>query len=159
MEKSKLYELAEQTKKIVKGEGENDVQVNIRIAKNPLIKLPQNIMVFQTFAMLAAIKLKPSSNQVLMLLFGLSAYENYIGIDVKTICEHLGGISERSVLRGLKELEDEKIIIKFPHPSDKRRKDYFINPLAAWKGNSYARAKRLKALTQNKQQLALFSSE
>jgi DNA-binding transcriptional regulator GbsR (MarR family) len=90
-----------------------------------------------------------------MFFFGLSAYENFLGIDIKTISETLE-ITERSVITALNELEGEKIIIKMKHGIDKRRNDYFINPLAAWKGNSYSRDKRIKTLVQNKQQLELF---
>ena len=151
-----MERLSDQTKDIISPELPENVQVSIRIAKKPAVKLPANIMLFQAFAMVAALKLKPATNQVLMLLFGLSAYENYIGIDVKTIQEHLGGISSRSIIRALKELEEEKIIIKLPHPSDKRRNDYFINPTAAWKGNSYSRVQRIKQLVKNSVQLQLF---
>jgi len=130
-----------------------EVSVNVRSKRIPL---PQNIMVFQAFALLAAVNLKPSSNRILMLFFGMSAYENYIGMDVKTISEELN-MSERSVIRGLKEIEDCNIIIKYPHPTDRRRHDYFINPLGAWKGNSYARKKALKKLKSNEKQLDLFN--
>ncbi len=129
-----------------------EVKVNIRNKR--AVKLPPNIMVFQTFAFLAATKLKPSTNKVLMLFFASSGYENYIGMDVITISEKLD-VSERSVVRSIRELEDNNIIIKTKHPVDKRRNDYFLNPYSAWKGNSYSRKKVLEILPSN--QLCLFN--
>jgi len=128
-----------------------EVQVNVR-TKNG-VKLPPNIMVFQTFAYLAATRLKPASNKVLMLFFANSAYENYIGMDILAISEKLD-ISERQVARAIKELKDNNIIISTNHPSDKRRNDYFLNPHSAWKGNSVSRKKLMQIVPDN--QLSLF---
>ena len=110
-------------------------------------------MVFQTFAYLAATELKPSTNKVLMLFFANSAYENYIGIDQKSIAEKIG-ITDRSVSSSIKELEKHKIIVKTKHPTDKRRIDYFLNPFASWKGNAESRKKMLDIIPSN--QLDLF---
>ena len=108
-------------------------------------KLEDNVMVFQAFAYLAATRLKPSTCKVLFYFFSLSAWENYLQIDVKSISENLS-ITERSVMSAIKELKENNIVIITPHPSDKRRNDYFINPLAAWKGNSYTRRNTLQKL-------------
>jgi hypothetical protein len=108
-------------------------------------KLEDNVMVFQAFAYLAATQLKPSTCKVLFYFFSLSAWENYLQVDVKSISENLS-ITERSVMSAIKELKENNIVIITPHPSDKRRNDYFINPLAAWKGNSYSRKNKLQKL-------------
>ena len=159
MKKETIYKIADDVRSAIKGDNSNpinDIKVAVRVSQNRT-PLPQNVMLFQAFATMAAIKLKPATSQVLMLLFGMSAYENYLSIDVKTIAETLD-ISERSVIRSLNELVDNKIILKFPHPSDKRRHDYFVNPLAAWKGNSYTRAKKIKSMIADKTQLQLFDT-
>lgn len=129
-------------------------QVSIHIRDHNKIKLPPNVMVFQAFAYLAAIKLKPATNRVLMLFFAKSAYENFLGIDILTIAEELE-MTDRSILSAIKELCENNIIIKIKHPIDKRRNDYFLNPTAAWKGNSYTRAKSISKI--NKNQLDLFN--
>jgi len=49
------------------------------------------------------------------------------------------------------------IIIRTKHPSDKRRNDYFINPVAAWRGNSYARKKIMSRIDPS--QLLLFGEK
>lgn len=124
-----------------------EMQVNV-YNQPKRIPLPPNTMVFQAFAYLAATKLKDCSIRVLMLLFSKSAYENFLSMDVLTIAEELK-YSQRSVITALNELTENNIIIKIQHPSDKRRNDYFINPLAAWKGNAYTRKKRLEISDPN----------
>lgn len=134
--------------------GVENVQVKVSIERSK-IKLEPNVMVFQAFAFLAATKLKDSSNRVLMLLFSKSGYENYVSMDVSTIAESLK-YTERSVIMALNELTDNNIVIKVKHPSDKRRHDYFINPIAAWRGNSYTRKKMIGSI--DTAQIALFQS-
>lgn len=126
------------------------------IVQRDRIKLSPMVMVFQTFAYLAATKLKPATNRLIMLLLSKSYYENYVGMDVKTICEELG-ITRQSVVSSINELVDNNIVIKLKHPTDNRRHDYFINPLAMWKGNGYTRAQAIKKI--DKKQLDLFPEE
>jgi hypothetical protein len=126
--------------------------VNVNFGKKR-IPLPPNIMVFQTFAFLAATELKPATNKVLMLFFASSAYENYVGMDIITIGEKLN-ITSRSVIAAINELEKNKIIIRTKHPSDKRRNDYFLNPFSSWKGNAESRKKMIEIMPSN--QLDLF---
>lgn len=130
--------------------------VNVNINNKKRIPLPPNVMVFQTFAYLAATELKPSSNKVLMLFFANSGYENYVGMDVRTIAETLG-ITERTVTTATNELEKHNVILKTQHPSDKRRHDYFLNPFASWKGNSESRKKMMQIIPDN--QLELFGKD
>lgn len=150
MEDSKKRSIAEGVKKLVPEAKEINVFVK---EKNNRVALAPNIMVFQTFAYLAATTLKPSSNKVLMLFFANSAYENYIGMDIVAIAEKLE-VSERTVINALKELTKHNIIIKTDHPNDKRRNDYFLNPFASWKGNSASRKKMIQIIPEN--QLSLF---
>jgi hypothetical protein len=117
-------------------------------------KLEPNVMLFQAFSYLAATELKPSTCKTLFYLFSLSQWENYLSIDIKTIAEELK-ITERSVLNAIKELKENNILLVMPHPSDKRRNDYFLNPLASWKGNSFTRRNKLQQIPKN--QLSIFS--
>lgn len=137
--------------------GKNGQVPQINIYNSPKrIPLPPNVMVFQTFAYLAATRLKDCSIRVLMLLFSKSAYENFLSMDVLTIAEELK-YTERSVIAALNELTANNIIIKVQHPSDKRRNDYFINPTAAWRGNGYTRKKKLEMI--DPAQTKLFKEE
>jgi len=85
------------------------IETNVHIRTQPKrIPLPANVMVFQTFATMAATKLKASSCRVLMLFFAMSGYENYVGMDVKTIAEDLD-MTSRSVISALNELEEDPV--------------------------------------------------
>jgi hypothetical protein len=107
--------------------------------------LPPNAMVFQLAASLCSANLNGVANRILMHFIAEVGYENYIGIDQKTIAEKLN-ISLRSVTRGLAELSEINILQSLEHPTDKRRRDYFINPAMLWKGNSYTRKERVKRI-------------
>ena len=112
--------------------------------KKQKANMPQSVFVLQNFAMEFAtnITLNVSTYRILFHFIGLAKYENFLSIDQLTISEELS-ISLNTVLRGLKELKDLNIILSLPHPSDKRRNDYFINPNTMWKGNSTNRTKRI----------------
>ena len=136
--------------------GEKDVLVQVNVQKGRKAPLPPNIMVMQKFAYLSATQLKPASTRVLMLFFAMAGYENYVGMDVKTIQEELGIKSKMTIVSALKELEENNIIIKIENVTDRRRNDYFINPLSAWKGNSNTRKKMHRNLAIHTNQLSLF---
>ena len=140
--------------------GSRPVETNVYIRTAPKrISLPPNMMVFQAAAYLCSTKLNASTNRILMFFFAKSAYENYIGIDIKTLMAELN-MSKPTVVNGLKELEENNIIIKYQNVNDNRRHDYFINPITAWKGNSYTRDKQIKKIAgSNPGQLELFSEK
>lgn len=145
---------------IVKGAlelaGLNPDDYDISLYKKTKIKAAPNIQLFQTAAYLAATCLSPSANKILMYFLSISEFENYVGIDQTTLHEDLN-ISLRSTERGIKELVENGIIIKTRHPSDKRRNDYFINPMQAWKGKILNRKEALNKLQkEDPSQLHLF---
>lgn len=133
----------------------NNYNVSVRIGNNRAY-LPPNVMLFQEAALYIATQIKePSVCRVLVYFLGLSRYENHLSIDIDTIASDLV-LSKRTVVRCLNILVEQNVIIKLPHPIDKRRHDYFINPLSAWRGNSNARNKKIKELEKlNKAQLKL----
>ena len=136
----------------------NEITVNIREERKK-IPLPPSIIVFQAAAFLCSTKLTASANRILMYFFSKSVYENFIGIDVLTLSEDLK-ISKVTVIKSLQELEDANILIKTQNTQDRRRHDYFINPITAWKGNSFTRSVQLKKMEENKEsqaQLNLFN--
>jgi predicted transcriptional regulator len=138
------------------GEGDNNgINVSVRVVGQRAY-LPPNVMLFQKPALYIATEIKePSVCRVLVYFLGLSEYENYLSIDIDTIAGTLS-LSKRTVVRCLNILVEQNIIIKIQHPIDKRRHDYFINPLSAWKGNSNARNKKIKQLEKiDKTQLKL----
>lgn len=119
-------------------------------------KMPDSIFVIQQFCSeVARRKYSTNTYKVLFFLFSLSQYENFVSIDVKTIAENIL-INERSVMRATKQLEKDNILMKVKHGSDKRRIEYFINPLAAWRGKTINRTKALKKMENNNLQLDMF---
>lgn len=133
-----------------------ETKVMIRTAPKR-ISLPPNMMVFQAAAYLCSTKLNASTNRILMFFFAKSAYENYIGIDIKSLMEELK-MSKPTVVNALKDLEINNIIIKYQNVNDNRRHDYFINPVTAWKGNSYTWDQNKKKIAgTSPEQLTLFN--
>ena len=68
--------------------------------------------------------------------------------------------SKVSIIKSLQELEDTNILIKVENTQDRRRHDYFINPISAWKGNSFTRQVRINKMKETKEgqeQLNLFN--
>lgn len=134
----------------------DNVEVNVYVKKNTT-KLENSVFVLQKFAKdVMNRNYSTSTYRVLFYFISLTEYENYLSIDINTISEDVQ-INKRSVLRALKELEDDKIVIKLPHPMDKRRHDYFLNPMAMWRGKEINRKKKIEKLKKNKHQLNLFS--
>lgn len=134
-----------------------DVEV-INIVKGKQGRMPQSMIVLQSFALELAFRKNYSTAifRVLNYFIALSQFENFVSIDIKTISESLD-ISEPSVKRATKQLVDDNIVIKVAHPSDKRRIDYFLNPMAMWKGKTINRDKWIRKAKDNQLQLDLFS--
>jgi predicted transcriptional regulator len=130
----------------------NKSDVKIIIADTKKVKMPASIFVFQKFASYACRNLNGSENTVLMYFLSISEFENMLGVDILTISEHLN-MSERTTIRALNKLESLQIIIKANNTRDRRRNDYFINPMAAWRGNSISRKDVLAKM--NKEQITL----
>ena len=126
--------------------GLNSDDYDLFLSKKSKVKAAPNIQVFQTAAYLAATTLTPSANKVLMYFLSISHFENYVNLDQQTLRDDLN-ISLSATEKALKELYDNGVILKTKHPTDKRRNDYFINPMSAWKGKILNRKIALNALT------------
>lgn len=149
-----IYNAVQKEQAAIKDIVPMETTVNVRTAPKR-ISMPPNLMVFQAAAYLAATKLNASANRVLMYFFSKSVYENFIGIDISSLMEEMN-MSKPTVVNALKDLEAYNILIKFQNTKDKRRHDYFINPIAAWKGNSYTWNQTKKRMTvDNPKQLKL----
>jgi hypothetical protein len=131
----------------------SEIVTTVRIGEKKT-PLPPNAMVFQLAASLCSANLNGAANRILMHFIAEVGWENYIGIDQKTIAEKLS-MSLRSVTRGLHELKEINILQQMNHPTDKRRKDYFINPAMLWKGNSYTRKERVRKIKELDSQISL----
>jgi DNA-binding MarR family transcriptional regulator len=138
---------------------EQNLNVEVtNIIKTKQGKMPASVFVLQSFADKMSMRENYSVivYRVLFHLISLSRYENFVSIDVKTISENLN-ISERSVKRATSQLYNDNIIVKVEHLTDKRRRDYFMNPMATWKGKTLNRDKALKKLKDGRIQLDMFN--
>lgn len=141
-------------------EAGKDENINVDatvILKSKTGKMPDSVFVLQHFCQLISSRedYKTVTFRVLFYLISITEYENYVSVDVKTMAENMG-ISEPSIKRATKQLSDDNILKKIPHPSDKRRVDYFINPMALWRGKTLNRDKFLNAGKSKKMKLDLF---
>ena len=157
--RQKLTDLAEYF-----GDGIEEVgkDMGLQVEATTIVKakqgrMPQSMIYLQSFALELAFRANYSTVvfRVLNYFIALSQFENYVSIDIKSISDALD-ISEPSVKRATKQLVDDNIVLKVPHPSDKRRIDYFLNPMAMWKGKTMKRDKFLEKANKERLQLDLF---
>lgn len=157
-EKNKLKDIGDYAGLGIEEMGRDE---GIRIDAYTIMKKQQGrtdpfVRVLQEFAA-AVINHDFSKNtfRVMFLFFSTCQYGNFVMIDIKTISETLQ-ITERNTIQAVKILCDNNIIIKVENVQDRRRNDYFLNPLAIWKGQTEDRRKTVKKLMDNKTQLDLF---
>ena len=131
--------------------------VKVFIKPDNRLKLPDNVMVFQEFAFTASRLCSNSALRVLMYLFSISGYENLIEFHVISLAENLN-VHQRTIIRAINELIEYNVVQKFKSKKDGRINDYFINPVAAWRGNSQARQKYMMEFN-DKNQLLLFAGD
>lgn len=125
--------------------------------RNNQPKPAPNIQVFQTAAYLASTTLSPAASKIFLYFLSISEFENYVDVyHHETISEEVN-LSLRHTMRGLKELEENGIVIKTVNRHDKRKREYFLNPMSAWKGKTLNRKIALSKLnSENNDQLHLF---
>ena len=121
---------------------DGDVSVSIHVKK----KIPKTsafIMFYQAVNFELVKVLSPAGCKVLLYLMSKTTYDNYVGINQKTIMEELEYKAPKSVNDAIKELIKYNIIISMPDLADKRRNVYFINPYQSWKGKVSNRVKAI----------------
>jgi predicted transcriptional regulator len=136
---------------------ENNVNIEAKVLfKEKKGKMPDSVFVLQDFAdkMCFRDDVTLPTYRVLMFFISLLKYENFLSIDVKSISERLK-ISEVSVKRATKWLCQQNILIKMEHTTDKRRLDYYVNPLSMWRGSAINRDKHLDKIRKHKDKMQL----
>ncbi len=117
-------------------------------------KVPEFAMVFLYFSDYASKHFKPVTCKLLFQIISMAQMQNFLTIDIQTFCEKLQ-MSRASVQRGLKELIENNIIIIVANRNDRRRNDYFINPLGVWRGNGHQRNQFIDKLKKEGNQLEI----
>jgi len=110
---------------------------------------PEYVALFQDVANLFAtnIKLSGGEYRILFYLISLVGYNNFIGIDIKSISENLE-IHEKTIIKAISKFVEMNVVIKIPNLIDRRRHDYFINMEMFWKGSPEHRNKTIKKLKE-----------
>jgi len=108
---------------------------------------PEYVALFQDMASKFSrdIILSGGEYRVLFYLISLVGYQNFIGIDIKSIGENLG-MHEKTISKVITKLVKYNIVIKMENLNDKRRNDYFVNMDMFWKGSPMDRSKVKKKL-------------
>jgi DNA-binding MarR family transcriptional regulator len=134
MRKKDIYKLQEAVvQQVINDTGKvPDVKITI-LPNGRRKKIADFIYIFQNVEFLLVQILAPSSCKVLMYLRAVSEYHNKIDKDISEIATWTN-LSEISVKRSLKELNENKIITTIKSNSDNRRNVYLINPQSSWKG-------------------------
>jgi len=155
MKKQDVKKIKEISEYVEVGIRELGDEENIRIDATTIFKerrqnMPQSVFVLQNFArkFSSEITLSSSTNRIFWHFISLMEYENLIKVDIQTIGENLK-MHKTTVMKGVQELVNLNIVIKFSSKQDKRRNEYSVNPLTMWKGKSENRRKAIKKFEKN----------
>jgi len=155
MEKGITKKQAENISEAIQREFNEDMLISVT-QKRKIPTIPDFVQLFQE-AMKRIVTgegMTLTTHRVFLFLLGSMEFQNYLGIDIKTLAEDLN-VSIPSVNRAMKQLKDLNIIISIKDTLDKRRNAYILNPKAAWKGratNYIATVKKMKNLKDPGQQ-------
>ena len=130
-----------------------DLSINFSIKKK-IPKSPDFIMIYQEVGKsILEGKICLSTSKVFFYLIMNINFENFIGIDQKSISENIN-MPLRSVNRAMSELKAAGMLIAIKDNFDARRAIYRLNPVVAWKGKG---TNRVKLLKENPQQIKMFT--
>lgn len=130
-------------------------KVSVRVEKDmPKYKNEPFTIVFQAINSLLVKNMPLADCKVLLYLISRVQYGNVIDRTIKEIAEDLDYKDSNWVQKSLKRLEDQKVVLKSPHPKDKRRFVYMLNPKQSWKGTVKDRQKTISFF--NPKQLTIF---
>lgn len=130
----------------------NDVALNISLRKKR-VKSPDFVMLYQEVGKrILEGNIALSTSKVFFYLIMNIDFENFIGIDQKSISENIE-MPLPTVKKALKELKDAGMLICIKDNFDSRRNVYRLNPVIGWKG---APKNRIKMIKENPNQIKLF---
>jgi len=127
----------------IKSELGKDTIVTVNaIRKFP--KGPDFIMIYQEIGKsILEGKISLSTSKVFFYLIMHINFENFIGIDQRTLSENID-MPLPTVKKAMKELKDTGMLISVKDNFDQRRNIYRLNPIVAWKGRARNRVKAMK---------------
>ena len=138
-EKQKLESIASEVRK----QFGDDMAITIS-TRRKIGKTPDFVMVYQEVGKkVLQGDIQPSACKILFYLIVTLDFDNFTGIDLKTISENIN-MPLPTIKKGMAELKDIGILLAIKDMTDRRRNIYRFNPLVAWKGKVNNRAKVLK---------------
>ena len=108
----------------------NDTRVTVYNGRG---KIKGTTMLFQSITYSLTKVMTPASCKLLLYFMTKAQWDNFVGCNVRTIAEDLL-LTERTVIKSVKELKSLKIIVAIKDDDDRRRNVYMINPHQSWKG-------------------------
>lgn len=136
-------------------DNENELKISVNLTKKK-INAPDFIMLFQEISRTIVPKLKPTTCQVLLYIFGNTEYGNYTAYRVQKIADDLG-YKRNAIGRAIKELKDFGVLLSIANDTDHRSDAFTINPHVAWRGTIQQRGKIIKQKPTALKQLNQFN--
>lgn len=151
----KLREISENIAAAIKGEFTDEYSVNVSLMKKK-IKSEDFIMIYTAIGKkILEGEISLSAIKLFYYMANNMQFENFIGIDLKTISENIK-MPLATVKVAMKDIKDMGLIIAIKDNFDNRRNIYRMNPVVAWKG----KVKNKKKIAQiNPAQTILFEDE
>jgi len=133
-----------------------DMAVSLSIRKAKIPVTPDFVMVYQEVGKkILEGNIALSSSKVFFYLIMNIDFQNFIGIDLKSISENIK-MPLPTVKKAMRELKEAGILLSVKDNFDARRNVYRLNPLTAWKGKVRNRIKQMK---EDPAQLAIWDSK
>lgn len=140
---------------VVKSEFGAETSVSIYV-KGKIPKTPDFVMVYQEVGKrILEGEISLSTCKVFFYMVMNMSFENFIGIDLKTISEKIG-MPLPTVKKAMGELKGFGMILSIKDNFDSRRNVYRLNPAIAWKGKV---RNKIKAHKENPAQFKIFDDE
>jgi len=133
-----------------------DISLSLSVRKAKIPATPDFVMVYQEVGRkILEGNMALSTSKVFFYLVVNIDFQNFIGIDLKSISENIS-MPLPTVKKAMKELKDAGILLSVKDNFDARRNIYRLNPLTAWKGKVRNRIKHMK---ENPAQITLFKDD
>lgn len=133
MKDSELKVTSENIASVVKAELGDDYNINVSL-RRPKIQSEAFIMIYQEIGKkILEGDISLSAVKLFYYMANHMQFENFIGIDLKTISENIK-MPLSTVKEAMRDIKDMGLVISIKDNFDNRRNVYRINPVVAWKG-------------------------
>jgi len=138
--------------KAIKAELGDEVSVSVSLRRK-IQKTSDFVMIYQEIGKkILEGEISTSTSKVFFYLVVNMSFENFIGIDLKSISDNIN-MPLRTVTQAMKDLKECGIIMSIKNNRDARRNDYRLNPIIAWKGKV---KNKIRTMKENPDQCRLF---